>query len=225
MPRMSEHKARRPRTLIPGTTIVALLLIVCAAGAAQKQPAENAHAKPDPGSVSGNVYTNVLFGMRYEFPDGWHVDEVATNQANADARKSMDRQRAGGGAVQENYQLLEVSKSLPAGAQVGNPRIVISASSVTATSQSGRDVFNQLKQIVISMPTIQIVHDPEDVTFGGRAFTRMDQRFILDTVPQGFEGDAITVLKGYLVNFQIFAYTQSELDELFKSLNSLQFNP
>jgi hypothetical protein len=216
-----------PRTLIPGTTILVSLLIVCAAGAAQQKSAENTHAKPDLGSVSGNVYTNVFFGMRYEFPEGWHVDEVATNQANADAKKLVDRQRAAGagGAVQENYQLLEVSKGVPDGPRVGNPRIVISISNVTPTSQSGRDVFNGAKETINSMSGAQIVRDPFDCTYGGHAFTRMDQKLTLDYVLEGYEGDAITVLKGYLVNFQVFADTQNELDEPFKTLNSLQFNP
>ena len=58
-------------------------------------------SEPELGSISGEIYTNRMFGMTYQIPRGWHVDEAAMNESNAPTGDSVSH---------KSSTLLEISE-------------------------------------------------------------------------------------------------------------------
>ena len=78
-------------------------------------PAQEGANLPEGGRVEENVYTNDFYGLRYEFPKGWHVDEEMIRDA-AHQKSHMAHKDRGDYAyrswlsAQCDHLLLEVSR-------------------------------------------------------------------------------------------------------------------
>jgi hypothetical protein len=220
---------------------VSSMLVVGGAGAAARQrPGESpdgtivsvhtlqtGKAKPDLGIVSGNVYTNDSFGLTYAFPSGWLVDKDAMDSINEQPTY------ASGQEPNKNPLLLMVSQLREEprcggclSVRVGIPRILIYAGRVPSSSkyQAASDVLLRIKE-TLNRSSAKIVREPVDCSFGGQTFSRMDVKWELPKGGVSYTGDAVIVRGGYLIQFTIFADSLEQLDELFQTLNSLQFKP
>lgn len=185
-------------------------------------------AKPDLGTVSGNVYTNDSLGLTYAFPSGWLVDKDAVDSINEQPAY------ASGQAPNKSPSLLMVSQQ-PEEARcegcsshsVRGPRILIYASAVPSSSkeQTSNAVLLRIKQLLAGSPSAKVVREPADCSFGGQTFSRMDVKWASPKGGASYSGDAVTIRRGYLIQFTIFAESLEQLDELFQTLNSLQFKP
>jgi hypothetical protein len=187
-----------------------------------------APVKPDLGSVSNNVYTNDSSGLTYTFPIGWSVDK--------DAMDSINEQPAyaSGQAPNKSPLLLMVSQQAEevrcegcSSHTVRGPRILIYARAVPSPSkdQTSNAVLLRIKQSLEGSQSAKIVREPADCSFGGQTFSRMDVKWASPKGGVSYSGDAVTIRRGYLIQFTIFAESLGQLDELFQTLNSLQFKP
>jgi hypothetical protein len=87
----------------------------------------------------------------------------------------------------------------------------------------GADVLEKIKPVLAKQPNAEIVRNPTDYDFGGETFSRMDVKWALPKGGVSYSGDAVTIRRGYLIQFTIFADSLEQLDVLYQTLNSLQF--
>lgn len=186
----------------------------------------------DLGSISGNVYTNDSLGMTYEFPKGWFVDrawmnaqnkpaELGTRPTNPDDAVKYDSMVA---IRRATHPLLAVSEKGPETDQSTSPRIQLTVSPAL-DSRTGLDILNGMKSAYANVRLVQIVGDPQNYTFGGVTFARMDMR-LLDVILRGgagFQSAIIGVRNRQYLQFLILANTQEQLDGIVHSLDSLRF--
>jgi len=193
------------------------------------------NAKPDLGSVSDNVYTNDSLGLTYQFPKAWYVDKKEMDKLNQESEAPSVRNNAGASAStpnSKNYTLLMVSQRPEetscdecSSARVRGPRILLYSGVLLPSSgdQTPGALLDRIKPLLSHSPSVQIVREPEDCLFGGHAFSRMDTKWDLPGGGVTYSGDAVTFLRGFVIQFTIFADSPEQLEKLFRSLNSLQF--
>lgn len=197
---------------------------------AHGRPFQTAVTEPDPGSVSGNVYTNEFFGMTYRFPQGWFVDKTETDQYNASTEKFRTSQTGNGNStVRPSYTLLIVSR-VSEGARCENcpvehehgPRITLSVGSLTDSgqAQTANDIQSTFKRRFDGKGKYRVVRGPTTCSYNGEMFSCMDA-----TNGATYQGDAITIRKHYRIEFQMFADSPEQLEDLYKTLDTLQFKP
>jgi len=211
--------------------------------AATFQAPQTGKAKPDLGSVSDNVYTNDSLGMKYEFPKGWFVDKDIMNLLNdqpngpkptGNTSQFVDEYPA----ISTRETLLVVSQQSPEPdcdgcppLRMHNPRIFVYANVVTPTSsiQTLADGQKKIKSKYETIHTAQIIRELPDCSYGGQTFYRIDMKWLRlsssDPLFSGFAytSDVITIRKGYLMAFSIFADSPEQLNQLLQTLNSLSF--
>jgi hypothetical protein len=193
----------------------------------KEQTSQTAIEQPHLGSVSGNEYTNDFFGMTYTFPKTWLVDRAAMDEKNASAKKFFASQSGDHSAVHQSYTLLMVSRSPEeircegcSSIRVLGPRIMLSAGTLTSAGrdQTAADIQDAGRRLFDGRPGYQVIRGPAVWSSGNQTFSRMDAK-----VGAGYEGDAIVVRQGYWIEFKISADTPEQLEELYDTLNSLQF--
>jgi len=202
------------------------------ARAASDKPAQTSDPSPDLGSIAGNVYSNDSLGMAYEFPKDWFVDRSwmdtqnrpqdlgprPTDPVEAAKYDSMVAMRKG------THALLAVSERPPDATKESGPRIQFTVSPALDNT-TGDDILNGMKSMYGRMRLVQVVGDPEDFTFGGQSFSRLDLR-LLDVILRGgagFQSAVIGVRSRQYLQFLILANSQEQLDSLVHSLDSLRF--
>jgi len=202
------------------------------APAASDKPAQTSDPSPDLGSIAGNVYTNDSLGMVYEFPKSWFVDhswmdmqnkpqDVGPRPTDPDQVAKYDSMVA---MKKGTHALLAVSQRPPDAAKESGPRIQFTVSPALDNT-NGDDILNGMKSMYGRMRLVQVVGDPEDYTFGGQAFSRLDMR-LLDVILRGgagFQSAVIGVRSRQYLQFLILANSQEQLDSLVHSLDSLRF--
>jgi hypothetical protein len=189
-----------------------------------------AKAQEYPGSISGNVYTNESFGITYVFPQGWFVDKKITDEMNSNANKFRESQSEGDQSVfKPSYTLLRVSDG-PQQAPCQNcpPRpkdsstITLSVAPMAASGadQTAYDMQNGFKRRFDGRGAYRVIRGPMAFSVNGQLFSRMDA-----SNGNTFQGDAITIRKHFRIEFQISATTTERLEDLYKTLSSLQLKP
>ena len=188
----------------------------------------------DKGSVSGNVYTNNSLGLRYEFPKDWGVAQAAMDYENTPPKESEPKPDAPVDgkifhAGDNSCVLLEVAKHPSEGPRhPAPPSIRLEVGKITASqeSMSARDVLDFMRRTTKSNFFGRVVREPTDYSFGGQTFSRMDMTRTMPTHGGSrttYGSDVVGIRKGYRLIFEIVANNPKELDELFETLNSLQF--
>jgi len=185
--------------------------------------------------VSGKVYTSDFFGMTYEFPKGWSVDQSAIDTANAPRKRGAptdpnDRRVYDALNAYRDYVLLEVSQHPAHDSRVAGPRIIFAVSTGPDVSdQTVKDLMSQEKRMVSETMGRRLIREPTEYTLGGQKFSRIDVEisWIPSVERHGpvYKSSVATVRQGYLLAFQLFADSREQLDQLFDTLNSLQFSP
>jgi hypothetical protein len=193
------------------------------------QASQSRAAQPGLGSVVGNKYTNDSVGMTYVFPKGWFVDTAAMAAANDIVKKYVATHDSGGRF--KDYQgsvWLMVSKSAEEpnakpGSFVRGPSIILNGSTLDASDEhkTAAEIQNAAKQRIQSKGSLVVVTGPTDFSVGGQTFAK------LDTTTNGFiyQGDVVTIRNHVRIEFQFLADSTEQLEDLYKSLNTLQFRP
>jgi|SRR5277367_716902 len=203
--------------------VLALLLLTATAiHPSPIQAPQTGEAQIDMGSVNDSVYTNSFFGMSYELPKNWYVDKLAMDADNSNAKQFLAR---GAPAGYQSFSLLKISQNPADGLRVRGPRLNLDVTSAPPKDVTARGVLSGTKRLLSQQPTAQIIRDLTDCSFGGHAFVRMDVEWRLPGGNVAYEGDAVTIVKGYLVQFQILADSPEQLNDLFGTFNSLKFTP
>jgi hypothetical protein len=190
------------------------------------QGQSNPNSQVDTGVISGDVYTNSTFRMRYQIPRGWYIDKEAMRKANEDSRRFLKNESPT--IDYESSVLLDIierpSKVPPAPVT----RIQLSASKIVAGSrtQSPSDLLDRVKDTWSRIPRARVIRGPGDCAPGPASFSCL---YIQEPVGEGgfvYEGELITAREGYFVQFQVFATTAEELTELVaRVFRALRFQP
>jgi len=207
-------------------------------------PTQEGVTLPEGGRVEENVYTNDFYGLRYEFPKGWYVDEGAI-QSGADQKKKHASPPEDKVAyvvwreVQCNHQLLVVSRDLethpwPGASVVGIPSVRLNINDLP-TREDVKTPHNSTN--VATEPRDedpQIVWGPTDYVLDGQLFSRTDWKVTLlplfdqtaRTLTPGrviFRASVAGVRNGHSLLFLIHAESPQQLEDLFQTLQSLHF--
>jgi len=190
--------------------------------------------RPEDGSISGNVYTNEFFEFSFEFPSGWSVQtdgpkrsigESGTGTANKGdlgEKGILDPLTSG------THSLLHLLQH-PIGASARvNPEILILAKDVSCSTSpvTGEKVLLDLKVELArrySRFNFEVIHEPMNVTLGGKVFSRMDASMDSPNGISLYQGYVSTVLNGYALIFVLDAGKSERLDDLVQTLNTLRF--
>jgi TonB family protein len=208
-------------------------LYATVAGSAGVEKPSNAAAglRPDEGSISGNVYTNKFFGFSFEFPRGWTVAgaDVArgfaklggTLLANGDPIL-QDAARASG---RISYPLLLVIEGVTRKQELSARTILIIASDIRSQPnlKSGED-FLKLSATMheeLRLP-MEVVGMPHELPLGGRKFW-MAGLTLRTTNGIQHAAQAVTIERGYVLQFLLLSPDTAGLGEMMKTLQSLRF--
>jgi hypothetical protein len=199
-------------------------------------PEEKGATLPEDGRIEKNVYINDFYGVRYELPDGWHVDtetlryifDQKSRRANPPGPQEA-QPYANWQGVQCSHTLLAVSRDpekMPvwsAANQWGTPHISLTI------------VDHEFRPLVLDSPGKIRPRVPSGYTFGGQSFSRTDATSSSPTysdqetktlVPGGkmmYSALLTAMQNGHRVSFRISAESAQQREDLIQSLNSLQF--
>lgn len=173
--------------------------------------------RPDAGKVSGRQYRNEFFGFTYTFPEGFTVGTVPpAGMKFIDGRAS--------------FLLLVVGDSAHP-PSTGKLWSVVKVSAWDAhllwgpgwREKTGGDYLQKLR----TMPASNLIPlgPVKEKQIAGHAFYEADAKTAprLDGLQQGVEANLVTMERGFVVQFDLEAATQEELDKLKRSLDSLLF--
>ena len=188
--------------------------------------------QPEDGSISGNVYTNDFFEFTFEFPSGWFVQTDGTKESVGESgRGTANKGDLGEKGILDpltigTHPLLHLLQH-PIGASAPvNPEILILAGDVSCSAglDTGEKILLGLKmELARHYSNFQVIHEPMNVTLGGKVFSRMDARMDSPNGISLYQTYASTVLNGYALVFVLDAGKPKRLDDLFQTLNTLQF--
>ena len=179
------------------------------------------------GSVTGNKYTNDSVGMTYVFPQGWFVDAAAMAAANDTVKKyaathgSDDRSKDYQGSVWLVVSKLAEKPNAKPGSSVPGPSIILSGSTLYGPDgrKTAAEIQNAAKQQLENKARTVYVAGPTDFSIGGQTFSRIDKT-IGGLV---YWSDAVTIRNHVRIDFQFMAVSTTQLEELYKSLNTVEF--
>jgi hypothetical protein len=200
------------------------ILLFCSVAAAQA-------SVPDDGNVKDGAYSNAFFGFRYAFPKDWVVHGEATKERI----KEMGKQRVTDSHVLSNgsaevmlkhtYQLLTVFQyELGTPGVQDNPAVQIVAEDVrhAPAITNGRIYLLNVRSVLTGMGARLLQSEPVAVDFGGQKFFRQD----LEQTISGKSIHSAMIVgfsKGYVLAFVFTATTQEVVDEIAKTMTSLNF--
>jgi hypothetical protein len=128
------------------------------------------------GVISGNVYTNGVLGLSYEFPKAWGVDKAAMDYENAPANgpePKDPRMKEIFDQVNASQVLLEVAKQPSDTARHADPPIIrLMADPIRAKSPTLEELTAFIKQQ--QHGTSRVVGEAQECSFGGQTFRRVD---------------------------------------------------
>lgn len=205
-------------------TIPIILLLCCYA---------NAQSEVDRGDVRDGVYSNSSFGFTFKYPKDWVVHGEATNErlrelgkeklaeSGSASRQSLDV------AVNHTYQLLTVFRH-PLGTPgvTFNPAVLVIAENIAHAPgvTNGKDYLLNVRAIVAKVGYQFLLKEPVEYHFGGAQFFRDNYAAEANgiNVPQAYFA---TVRNGYALVFVFIGPDQANLDEMTKSMDTLDFSP
>jgi hypothetical protein len=195
---------------------------------------EEGTLQPEDGSISGNVYTNDFFEFTFEFPRGWFVQTDGTKKSIEESGTgTASRGDLGEKGILDpltigTHRLLHLLQ-YPIGASAPvNQEILILGGDVSCAPglDTGEKILLGLKVELArrySNFDFEVIHEPVNVTLGGKVFSRMDTRMDSPNGISLYQTYASTVLNGYALIFVLDAGKPKRLDDLFQTLNTLQF--
>ena len=222
-----------PKSRAVGTSTVAVLAVLTGitdALSVKGQVSQPAAAQPALGSVTGNEYSNESIGMTYVFPKGWFVDTATMAATNESVKKYVaSHDQSGRFKDYQGSTWLMVSKSPErvdcdscSSIHISGPSITLSGSAMDSSDEhkTGADIQNAIKGRLEDRGGFHVVRGPTEFLVSGQSFSRMDM-----TNGPLYHGDAIAIRNHVRVEFQFVAETAEQLEDLYKTLNTLEFKP
>jgi hypothetical protein len=200
-----------------GVKFLALLLLAAAAfaqsaapvsprsaprrSAPARQTAAAPAVSPDDGSLSERTYTSDYFGFRYTLPDGMDVDDDFMEGRQDQSGRS--------------FVLLAATEH----EEATNRTVVIVADNAGAAGATEPGAYlDKVAGEALKRQGFQPSGPASVVTIAGRSFARAD--FTKEKVAETL---LVTILRGYAVNFVLTAPSTEEVEELAKSLQTVEF--
>lgn len=212
------------------TVMVTVIVVTAVYSQTPMQPTDA--GKPqitESGAISGNVYTNGLLGLSYEFPRDWGVDRAAMDYENARANRPQPKDPKMKEVFplrNDGYVLLEVAKQASDTTRHADPPIIrLMADRLTAKSPTLEELTAFIKKQ--QHGTSQVVGEEKVCSFGGQTFRRVDVARTSLASPNEwrttFVGYVVGEKNGFGLTFVIAANSLEQLNELVGTLNSLRF--
>jgi hypothetical protein len=157
---------------------------------------------PDEGSVTGNTYRSRYFRFWYTFPEGLDVDENFMQGEEDESKQAFVLLAAYGGASAD-----------------GRKGVVISADrNIDPNTRTATDYLVKMMRENYQPNGFEVVSGPRELSLASRPFCRIDYR------KEGIYQSAVaTLARGYVLTFTLAAPTQAEVEQLFGTLNTLDF--
>lgn len=214
--------AKKNKGIIVLLLVVILLLLGCES---------NKQVKLDAGKLNGTRYTNNYFGLQFDIPKSWKVQNLETqnklyNEATKIAAGDDKNLKANlEASLSNSLYLFLMFKYLPGTPNKLNPSFLCNTENVKLFPgiQNGKDYLLNAKTL---MKNTQIHYnftkDIYSVKFDKIKF------YVMETVlPYGSininQKYYTTILKGQALNFIITYYTKEDLAEVNKILMSIKF--
>ena len=179
------------------------------------------------GSVNGNEYRNDYFGFGLSFPKGWKVNDQevtsSVTRAGLDVTKGNNERsnRALEESIKNEVVLLNVTK-LPVGA-LGNAMFMMAVRKQASSAVTPSMVAEATKSAFTGSPTVKVASDTRVVTIAGKKFARVD--FGINVNGQTATVlYYVTMIDGFAVTFSLSYADESDLAELDKIRESLNFS-
>ena len=178
------------------------------------------------GTVHENTYRNDYFGFTLTFPKGWIVADRETTDAatkvGLDVLKGKNERdnKAIEDSLSKEVVLLNVTKK-PVGA-LGNAVFMMGTRKQMSDAVTASMVAEATKSLFDSSPTLRLVADTRVRTIGGRKFALLDYALQANGQTATIKY-FVTVVKGYAISFSLSYDQDTDLAELQKVVESLQF--
>lgn len=191
-------------------------------------------SQPEDGLISGNVYTNDFFEFTFEFPKGWFVQTDGTKTSIEEpGTGTADKGDLGGkgnldSLTSGTHSLLHLLQHPIGASALVNPGILILAKDVSCSPSpvTGEKVLLSFKVELArrySRFNFEVLREPKNVALGGKVFSRMDTSMDSLSGTSLYQAYVSTVLNGYALIFVLDERKRERLDDLFQTLNTLQF--
>ncbi len=190
-----------------------------------------AAARPDEGSISGNVYTNRFFGFVFEFPKDWTV--VRTDTARAVAKLGGTLLANGDPVLQDvtqagdrtSYPLLSLIEGMAGTRGMSTRTIQIIATDMRSQPdlKSGEEFlkFSATMYRELGLP-LEVVGVPRGLEFGGKKFSKAELAIHMNNDVQ-HGAQIVAIEKGYVLQFLLVSPDSQGLEEILKTMDTLRF--
>jgi len=200
-------------------SVLAMLVLVFVTACGGKE-------KVDLGKVENGTYKNEYFGMSFQVPQGWNVQDEATMKQVNEAGKEIiagddkSKQKQLDLAELKVLNLAMVSK-FPLGTEL-NPTVISNAEKVNKSQvKTSKEYLEATKKMVIATQVPYQFKEITSVKVGGKDFDVLEANLSLEGVnlTQKFY---CTLMNGYALNL-ITAYaddeTKAETDKIIESVS------
>jgi TonB family protein len=188
-------------------------------------------AKPEDGSISGNIYANRFFGFTYEFPTDWlsqgsdavrSAREVGVTLFSTDDPTEIDIQKA---AERNGHPLLYVAEGKAGNKPILMKFVMVKAFDVKAAPELTPDSFLKSLSKRFEQTRVRMVVNeaPKEIAIAGRTFWKAT--FAGQTAMGSlYASYFVTADKGYLLMFVVGGGQDPlSLHAIEKSLDSVHF--
>ena len=205
-------------------TIPFILLVCCYA---------NAQSQVNRGFVKDGVYINPGFGFSFKYPKDWVVHGDATNERIKQLGKEKIAESGGASrasvevAVNNTYYLLTLFRH-PLGTPgiTFNPAILVMAERISHAPgiTNGKDYLLNIRMILMKVGQQALLKEPMEYRFAGAQFFR-DNYVVETNGVHILQSHFATVKNGYALVFIFLGQDQESLDEMTKSMDTLEMPP
>lgn len=187
---------------------------------------------PDLGKIQGSTYKNDYFGMTFEIPENWQVQDRETIeqiQQNGNDIISGDNKDLKDSLAQSSkitYNLFMVSKYAPGSAELSNVAFQCVAEKLSsgANIKTGKDYLESARKLMESSKLkYTFNNDIKKITIDNVEFYEMDASVKIGYVTANMNFYA-TISKGYALSFSSSYFTQEGLKTTEDLLKAIKFN-
>ncbi len=219
------------------TALIAAAIMGARPAPAIALPQQTGKIQPDSGTVSGNIYTNDYFGMSYQFPQGWHVQgKDAQSEVMERGHKGIyheDASKSEGEAATEHHEALErtwfvFGATQRPGERMQRPSVQIVAFVLSGISSppGPKEVLSAWGESLKPMGVV-LVQEPTEMSVASHRFFVALYKFTPSSSENGgktvWQASAITVEHGHAVMCFFAADSQSAVNDLVRTLDSVSF--
>jgi hypothetical protein len=192
----------------------------------------NGQSGVDLGIIQDGTYVNRHFEFKFTYPKDWTVHGKETDERMRELGKEMAA-NAGTSkeqlevALKSTYTLLTVFRH-PVGTPgiTSNPVVLVMAEKVSHAPgiKTGKDYLLNVRELMRRTGAQVLPDEPKEFTFAGRQFFRDDYGVEINRakVSQAYFAQ---VMKGYALVFIFMGLDQKTVDEMAKSMDTLEATP